>query len=783
MRLFQELKRRNVFRAAAAYAVAAWVIIEVSSLILEIYNSPDSVIRVIVALVALGFPFAVGFAWAFEVTPDGIKRESEVDHSQLSVRRSAKRWDILTVALIIVALGIFSIDRFGIDIPGSSSGTDDETASALTTDVNAAQQIIEIDRLRDLGKYGEAFLLARDVAASLGDDAPSDEFWTEYSWSTDIETDPPGARVLRQWINSDDSDWETLGLTPLQDVRFAEGEGYRLRFELEGHRTVGLLDVAIRGLEYRNVEPLRPVKLDPVDELPEGMVRIPGFTRDLVEYSDFFMNRFEVTNREFQEFAASGGYETEELWAEPFIRDGEELAWRDAVAGFVDKTGRPGPGDWAGGVYPDGLGDHPVTGISWYEAAAYANFVNSQLPTIAHHRAATFYYRDASWLVAPRSNLGGDGPRRVGENEAVNTLGVYDLVGNVSEWLSNQAEQGTRASMGAAWTDAPFHVGWVVPKSPWDREPTVGFRLIRNFDSEEKLARLEEPGVVYEFRDYSVETPASDAEFEIYRRMYAYDPQPLNAEVVEVVEFEHWNRERVDFDLPYGERGSAYLYIPKSGSAPFETVVLWSGSGILSQQSIEEEYVPAFDFIVRSGRVVVQPVIKGAFHRDDEEFSITHGRLLDDPGSATYRDFQIKWVQDVSRTIDYLETREDIESGGVGYYGFSFGALVAPIMQAIDERIEVSVLNVGGFWDWTFWMPEIDPFNFAPRVRTPVLMLNGEYDSVFPLISSQQPMFNSLGTAPENKKHVVTAGAHIVPRDVLIKETLDWFDRYLGSEN
>ena len=71
MSFVQELKRRNVFRVAVAYVVAAWVITEVSSLILEIYESPDSIMRVIVALLALGLPFAIVFAWAFEVTPEG----------------------------------------------------------------------------------------------------------------------------------------------------------------------------------------------------------------------------------------------------------------------------------------------------------------------------------------------------------------------------------------------------------------------------------------------------------------------------------------------------------------------------------------------------------------------------------------------------------------------------------------------------------------------------------------------------------------------------------------
>jgi dipeptidyl aminopeptidase/acylaminoacyl peptidase len=99
-----------------------------------------------------------------------------------------------------------------------------------------------------------------------------------------------------------------------------------------------------------------------------------------------------------------------------------------------------------------------------------------------------------------------------------------------------------------------------------------------------------------------------------------------------------------------------------------------------------------------------------------------------------------------------------------------------------ERRIDTAVLNVGGLDDVYHYLPEIDTFNFVTRVRTPVLMVNGEYDTEYPLESSQKPMFQLLGTEPEHKKLYVTPAAHIVPRDVLIRETLDWFDRYLREQ-
>ena len=777
--------------------VAAWVIIEVSSLILDIYESPDSVIRIVVALLALGLPFALFFAWAFEATPEGIKRESEVDRSRSITHQTAKRLDLLTIAMVVVGVGIFSTDRFLLDqyhevsppvtLESMDHHEDASTVSTDDSDANrgvawATLQLLEIDRLRDLGEYGSAFALATEVEPLLADDMAGEDLWTGFSWSTDIETNPAGAQVYRQPIDAAEDEWEDLGTAPLKSVRFAEGEGYRLRFELKGHRRVEILHTAIRGVEWRGVAPVNPVRLDPLDVLPEEMVRIPGFTHDLVDYADYFMDRFEVTNREYERFLTAGGYETPAYWSHAFVRDEKEVPWEEAVSSFVDRTGRPGPSTWRGGAYPTGQGDHPVSGVSWYEAAAYAKFVDKELPTQVHNNRARRFYRENSWLIAPRSNLGGDGPRPVGENRAMTTMGVYDLVGNVREWCWNKAGEDARGTKGGAWTDAPFHVDWIIPRSPWDQDSTHGFRLVRTFDDDEKLARLREPVEPGDRRDYGKEEPVSDAEFMIYRRLYAYDSLLLNAEVVAVDTFEHWTRERVAFDLPYGERGGAFLYIPNNTEPPFQTVVYWGGSGILESQSVDEEYLPAFNFLVRSGKAVAQPIFKGAFERDDSNFSITYDSVVAQSEGTKYRDFQIKWVQDLSRTIDYLETREDVDSDRLGYYGFSWGGSTAPIVLAVEERIDAAVLNVGGLWDSKRFLPEVDPFTFVTHVRNPVLMLNGQYDIVFPLETSQKPMFELLGTDPEHKKHYVTPASHIVPRDILIRETLDWFDRYFGAQ-
>jgi len=251
-------------------------------------------------------------------------------------------------------------------------------------------------------------------------------------------TDPPGATVFRQTVDSSTDDWEKLGMAPISNVRFARAEGYRVRLELDGHRPVELLHTAFSGIDYMGVASVNPVKLDTLDELPEGMVRVRGFAHDLVDYDDFFMDRFEVTNRDFERFVAADGYENPSYWQQAFTEGGADIPFEEGVARLVDRTGRPGPATWSGGAYPNGQGDFPVGGISWYEAAAYAKFVGKELPTPTHFDRAKEFIRENSWLVAPRSNLESDGPRPVGEHRAMTTTGIFDTVGNVREWCWNE---------------------------------------------------------------------------------------------------------------------------------------------------------------------------------------------------------------------------------------------------------------------------------------------------------------------------------------------------------
>jgi eukaryotic-like serine/threonine-protein kinase len=168
---------------------------------------------------------------------------------------------------------------------------------------------------------------------------------------------------------------------------------------------------------------------------------------------------------------------------------------------------------------------------------------------------------------------------------------------------------------------------------------------------------------------------------------------------------------------------------------------------------------------------VLYPVYKGTYQRSDSLRSDTQD------STNLYRDHVVMWAKDLGRGIDYLETRPDVATENLAFYGLSWGGQMGGLMPAVEPRIRVSVLVVAGL-DFPRTRPEVESLNFVTRVRIPTLMLNGRYDFFFPVESSQLPMFRLLGTPADQKRHVIEEGSHFFPRTRMIQETLTWLDKY-----
>ena len=118
MSFFEELKRRNVFRVGVAYLISAWVLLQVVDLVLENIQAPDWIMKVFMLALAIGFPLAVFFAWAFEMTPEGIKKEKDVDRSQSITNTTGRKLDRSIIVILLIALIYFAWDNFNPETSG-----------------------------------------------------------------------------------------------------------------------------------------------------------------------------------------------------------------------------------------------------------------------------------------------------------------------------------------------------------------------------------------------------------------------------------------------------------------------------------------------------------------------------------------------------------------------------------------------------------------------------------------------------------------------------------------
>jgi dienelactone hydrolase len=625
-------------------------------------------------------------------------------------------------------------------------------------------------------EWGRAYELAVEAKAVLPHDSVLASLWPAFSSPTMIESDPPGARVYRRDNMGADSAWEYVGATPIDSLALPYSPSYsRLMLVKAGFDTVQDLVAGSDALHYR---------LDSAGTLPPGMVRVPigtgplllwGLDNLAIEVPEYLIGRYEVTNREFKRFVDAGGYQNREYWQVPFIADGEELSWEQAMSRLRDRSGRQGPATWEVGTYPVGEDDRPVTGVSWYEAAAYARFAGAELPTIFHWAWAARIRYSAG--IVPLSNIDGrySGTIAVGRSGAMGGFGLFDMAGNAREWAFNEAEGHQRYILGGGWDESAFGFESATAASPFDRSPMDGFRLAKFLTPDSTIAAAQR-SVARPQRDFRSIPPISDALFAAYRRLYDYDPISLNAVVEESdSSARDWVKQRVTFDAAYGhERVIAYLFLPRNATPPYQTVVFFPGDGNLAVRSSRELLgMSVVDYIIQSGRALIYPVYKSTYERGD-------GLLNSMPAETnSYTEHVVAWAKDLKRSIDYLETRGDVDTTRLAYFGYSWGGRLGGIMLAVEPRLKVAVLNVAGLRAQKAF-PEAEPVYFIPRVHIPVLMLNGRYDYYFPVESSQNPMFDLLGTPPSLKRHVIAEGSHYVPRPVLVKETLDWLDRYLG---
>jgi TolB-like protein/formylglycine-generating enzyme required for sulfatase activity/dienelactone hydrolase len=743
---------------------------------IETRLAPAVVSSAAVAGPAPAAPAADAPAVAIATVPTGGRRVE-------SVRQVLRSWWTVPGALALIALA------------GALTWTLQQRSRERWAREEALPQLEALIANDD---YQAAFDLAARIEQVIPNDPRLKALRPSFTTPVNLTTEPDGATISYRPYSSNETDWRPIGTTPLQRVTLPTGFGL-WKVDHAGY-VPGIFAMRNPGVQLRNhPEPHVRARAANVDftlhladsgTAPRGMVLVQSDAVPIpfvseqaaVDLPPFYIDRYEVTNREYKEFVDAGGYARAEMWRDlPF----DEIAagWQTAVTKFVDATGRPGPATWDAGTYRDGTAEQPVTGVSWFEAVAYARFRGKELPTAYHwYRAAMSPNERLESLgtaIVNVSNFTGKGVAPVGQHAGIGPYGTYDMAGNAREWLWNVAPSG-RLIAGGAWNTAPYLFLQLDAAPPWDRSPGNGIRCMRTQQTHAYAAKLRDP-IVPTSIDYSALIPVSDEAYAVLAQQLDYSSAALDTRV-EPLESTNplWTRQRITIATGYDDsRFAVQLFLPTAGTPPYHPVVYMPHAGFTRRYFESDQFDPTessqpLDFILKSGRALVVVALDGTFER------YWQPALAQSMSVAERYRVRLRHArQEIGRTIDYLATRDDIDVERLGWFGVSWGAQAMVPVLAVEKRFRSAVLDGGGIY--LLDIPAAEQFfNYLPRITQPVLMLNGRWDIDVPP-DTQRRFFELLGTPPADKQHVLfEAGHSALPQNQLVRATLDWYDKYLG---
>jgi formylglycine-generating enzyme required for sulfatase activity len=343
----------------------------------------------------------------------------------------------------------------------------------------------------DSGRWEEVYtsLRAADVplsARGLGDIAAA------VGGRITLETEPPGALVTLTRVSAtSDTAGIAFNASPIRNHLAVAGD-YIAQAQMAGYEDLSFLIQVPAG---DTVTVRRTLVNESWDA--EGMVLVEaGFVMGPVaddyagrEIPAFLIDRYEVTNEAFMAFVADGGYRDRAFWPDTLLLRGESLPFETAVQTFVDRTGLPGPRTWTGGTFAGDRARHPVAGVSWYEAAAYARWAGRQLPTMPQWWRAALgdVDRPYPWgsdftTLDERANFSMTATTPVDRFSAgMSPYGAHDMAGNVREWLAGDPGAARYPAIGGSWQDPSymFSTPNIDRFAPGFMSEAVGFRLVK----------------------------------------------------------------------------------------------------------------------------------------------------------------------------------------------------------------------------------------------------------------------------------------------------------------
>ena len=644
-----------------------------------------------------------------------------------------------------------------------------------TNQTLVSKVIPELIKIYDNGKIAESFLKSRKLLDKYPNNEIIKNYFDKSSKYAYLKTDTDGVDVSVKY--AEDSTYTYLGKTPLDSFVTPNIWGN------QSHK----LKLVHNNIEYkqkaRNLHNYR---------FPDSSVKIPkghkaflgadvGMFLQGVNFEDIKLKSFsiginEISNKKYQEFVDAGGYENQSYWDFPYQVGDKIYDFNSTIKLFTGKYGKLGPSNWSYGKFPSGLENHPVTGISWFEARAYAKFKNLTLPNIFQWTYASgipenFMTVDQS--VTKESNYDSSQLREVSNNSG-SYNGLNNIGGNAKEWALNpNGENREKYSiMGGAFNESPYTFNNYYSSSPFDRTIGNGFRLSKNLTNNKSDLDNE---IIPDFkRNFDDLDDVSDEVFEVYKSQFDYN-KPLNSKTTNIENFqEGYTAQKFELETTYesDEKLTGYIVFSNKFKNKYDPVIVYPNAGSIGNNSDSGFPNLGLKYLLDEGYAIIHPMYYNTFNRKKTI------RTFWASDSNEYKDAIIKIGQDYKRTLDYIESRNDFNFDNMSYFGYSWGSTTSNYLLAIDDRIKAAVLCVGGLMMQKS-KKEVEAHYYVRRIKTPILHIIGKEDGIFGYEESYKPWRKLIGTTKDKLKLIELDNVgHGLPWDTIIKHHSNWIKKH-----
>ena len=645
----------------------------------------------------------------------------------------------------------------------------------INTNQNLVNEIIpELIEVFDSGEISKSFIMSRDLLKKYPNNEIIKNYYSKSSRYVKLKTNKKGIDVSVMYPG--DSTYNYIGKTPIDS--FVVPNNYQYHYLKFNYGNAEFIEKSRNNHNYRFPEN--------TIEIPRGHKPFLGITLrrmwlqgldfENINIKAFSISENEVSNKDFQEFVDAGGYENRIYWDFPFQVGNKTYDFNSSIKMFTDRYGRPGPSNWAYGQFPQGLDNHPVTGVSWFEARAYAKFLNLSLPNVYQWLLASGNPENlgnVNQYVTRNSNYNSTQLREV-SNKLGSYNGLNNIGGNIKEWTLNPNgdNQEKFSIMGGAFNEPSYTFNNYYSLSPFDRSIGNGFRLSKNLTNGESEL---DNDIIPEFKRsfYEIED-VSDEVFNVYKSQFDYNSQPLNSKTLNIENFQDgYSSQIFEMETTYesDEKLFGYVVFSNRFKDKYDPIIIYpnaSSIGSNTDTNLPNQLLNGFKYLIDEGYAIIHPVYHNTYSREK-----THNTWWPND-SEKYKNTIIKIGQDYKRSLDYIESRNDFNFENLSYFGYSWGSTTSNYLLAIDDRIKAAVLCVGGLMMQKS-KKEVEAHYYVRRIKTPILHIVGKEDGIFGFEESYKPWKELIGTAKDKLKLIELDNVgHGLPWDTIRKHHSNW---------